>query len=1014
MTYDPILEPIQRALLTLDDDTLDGIAQLFALDTAPMAALDTESKVDYITTQVTVEDLLDVVEELEIPIELDEDAKAADGASASPPLAPASDSPAPDTSGSAGDGEASKLVEKEAEPADREPPPVPAWTPDAETREILLSFDEETLMGIAQLFELDVAPMWGLRPQEMLDFLVSRISREDMETVLAELLAGDDETGEDGGEAGVTAPDASATGAPADDVDAATPAPPSHPPAEEVPSEEPPSPVFEEVRETLALLSRENVMGLAEIFGLNVQALARKDRDELITILMSRVSAEELQEVFRDLEKSLSPGELEKLLREGKSLFSSGLVSETEESSVEDGTVKVGDREFPPPPSEDELLSRAREEAREGGEVPEGFEPDSTADVPPVQAGSPAGEEAREPSEEVSPQGEGTPSEGLGTAEPDREAVDADSSEVDLQELSAGARGAEESQDIPTPPEELVTSTEDSEASWRDIEMEEELQVLQQLRKVRVKTAKEPVRRVQKHRKHQVVLTPEEHADLQRRIKRWRIFDAGMVIYIILVTPFAFWPESTRPLMQEARQVVVALFREAPEPPPEAAAGPGPTEVVSSPPAQSPRPEAGVIPRQRFPVGTELVSGVVDVAAEATTLEGGIVLAAKRIGVDQGEVRKAVFQLAREAREPAEQALVSLVLGDLERAETLLTQALSEEGADEARLTYLLGQVAWKREEPQKAMGLFDEALEKGADEAEVHQARAAILRAQGDLDGALEALNRAIQADETYLLAHYEKVDILRTSGRLEEALEASTELMEQTTAEAAAHHDRGMILHEMGQLEEARDSFRRALEAAPVWRFASRSLAHNNLATVYEKLGSMSRAIEHFEKAVEEAKEDDEGPSVDLLTLNLGRAYLKGHFPEKAVPVLQEARDLFQMQPLGSGRKLLARANLYLGIALSQVHDFDDALEALRTSLALDPELHEARRRLQVVEAESARVDAVLTAGRQGTVSKKNPYRITRFANLEEIVIPRTNEELAEEAREKAEQPPAELEEE
>jgi Flp pilus assembly protein TadD len=130
------------------------------------------------------------------------------------------------------------------------------------------------------------------------------------------------------------------------------------------------------------------------------------------------------------------------------------------------------------------------------------------------------------------------------------------------------------------------------------------------------------------------------------------------------------------------------------------------------------------------------------------------------------------------------------------------------------------------------------------------------------------------------------------------------------------------GNVHDQLGQLEEARTAFERALESEPAG-----ALQHYNLGAVLEQLGNEAQAEAYYQRAIEEAEND----LATEASAALG-ALLRRHGRLEDAAAVHDAHleeDLTHVETL-----------VEHGICLSDLGNFDAAVERLRLALSFKPD--------------------------------------------------------------------------
>jgi type IV pilus biogenesis/stability protein PilW len=124
-----------------------------------------------------------------------------------------------------------------------------------------------------------------------------------------------------------------------------------------------------------------------------------------------------------------------------------------------------------------------------------------------------------------------------------------------------------------------------------------------------------------------------------------------------------------------------------------------------------------------------------------------------------------------------------------------------------------------------------------------------------------------------------------LMKAGRVREALEHLDEAVAKHPDNAPLRLHYGRIALQAGRFADAEASFRKALEIDPYL-----TDARNYLGAVLSELGRFAEAEEQFERALQ----DRAYPTPELLYLNLGLLRLEQHREEQAIEALRRAVEI------------------------------------------------------------------------------------------------------------------------
>jgi predicted TPR repeat methyltransferase len=156
-------------------------------------------------------------------------------------------------------------------------------------------------------------------------------------------------------------------------------------------------------------------------------------------------------------------------------------------------------------------------------------------------------------------------------------------------------------------------------------------------------------------------------------------------------------------------------------------------------------------------------------------------------------------------------AIRLLEADDFEEAQTLCSRALARH-PDWPQALHVMGIIAFKRNQPQRAVDL----------------------------------LRKAIDSDPDYVLAYNDLGNILHEMGELTQAIAAFSRLLELTPDDSRVLNNLGVVLKDNQQFEESIVALRKAVEIDPEY-----FNAHVNLSWTYQKLDNFTAAIASMERA-------------------------------------------------------------------------------------------------------------------------------------------------------------------
>lgn len=277
----------------------------------------------------------------------------------------------------------------------------------------------------------------------------------------------------------------------------------------------------------------------------------------------------------------------------------------------------------------------------------------------------------------------------------------------------------------------------------------------------------------------------------------------------------------------------------------------------------------------------------------------------------------------------------------------LLEEALAiEPEFPEARINLAI--VYYQQGKLEQALEQVDLVVEQSPEQAAAHEIRGRILEDQGHLSEALGSLQKAVEVDPR---DHRLKVllgQFYHRLGDFEEASTAFRDALREGGASADLYYNLALSQRAAGNLSDAMENLRRAAGMAP-----ADVRPHLMMAEIYQQQNEWDEALdvlleaeqrkpeesevvrqlgtvllhlgydEEARKRLERGTDDDPG-----VLANLGMVALEQGQPEKAAKYFRAALEK-ESSPLLWG---------YLGDALSQQDNLDEAEEAYRKALAED----------------------------------------------------------------------------
>jgi tetratricopeptide (TPR) repeat protein len=263
--------------------------------------------------------------------------------------------------------------------------------------------------------------------------------------------------------------------------------------------------------------------------------------------------------------------------------------------------------------------------------------------------------------------------------------------------------------------------------------------------------------------------------------------------------------------------------------------------------------------------------------------------------------------------------LLSLQMGDPERAETYLTRALDQGYRDTELVRYYLGQVAEERKQDALAINRY-ESVAKGEYLVSARTRHAGILARQGNLDDALNLL-RATEAtnDGQRIQLIQAEANLLRDAKRFEAVYKLLDKAVSQQPDHVDLLYDRAMAAEKINKLDVTEADLRKVIKLKPDYAHAYNALGY----TLVDKTDRLNEAAELLEKALSLAPDD-----AFILDSVGWMHYRKGNL-DKAREYLNRAWKLRQDPEIAA----------HLGEVLWMVGSRDEAYRLWDTSLQSNP---------------------------------------------------------------------------
>jgi tetratricopeptide (TPR) repeat protein len=173
--------------------------------------------------------------------------------------------------------------------------------------------------------------------------------------------------------------------------------------------------------------------------------------------------------------------------------------------------------------------------------------------------------------------------------------------------------------------------------------------------------------------------------------------------------------------------------------------------------------------------------------------------------------------------------------------------ALVPDPARELRGLLARGRELSRRNEADKALAAYSEAVRLDPNSAEAHACRADALNDKGQYDQALAECERALQLNPRLAVAFEYRADSYLGKRKFDQASQAIAQALEINPRLAGAYNDRGVLLALQGRPDKAVAELTKALELDP-----TDFRVFGNRASVYADLGEHAKAVSDYTEAL------------------------------------------------------------------------------------------------------------------------------------------------------------------
>ena len=257
--------------------------------------------------------------------------------------------------------------------------------------------------------------------------------------------------------------------------------------------------------------------------------------------------------------------------------------------------------------------------------------------------------------------------------------------------------------------------------------------------------------------------------------------------------------------------------------------------------------------------------------------------------------------------------------GKVDESEKICEQLLQIEPANENAL-YLLGLIAFRRGNYQKAENLVLQAIVINRNIAEFHNTLGTIYKAQGKSESAEKCFRKALELRPRYAASLANLGSLLIIRGKQHEAVDAYRKAIELEPDQPEFHHILGLLLTAIAKPEQGIEHYQKALLLKP------------DSPEIMACMAEAYKEQRKFSKAVAIGLEAIKLDSKSTRALNiLGDIYMDQNRTEDAIPYY---RRMLSVDPDS------VPAHWRLGTALHAQGKTAEARSHFRTAVKLDPE--------------------------------------------------------------------------
>lgn len=289
--------------------------------------------------------------------------------------------------------------------------------------------------------------------------------------------------------------------------------------------------------------------------------------------------------------------------------------------------------------------------------------------------------------------------------------------------------------------------------------------------------------------------------------------------------------------------------------------------------------------------------------------------------------------------------------GEIAKSDELLSKALASGAADDAQTQYFIGLIRFSQNKNAEALDAFNKAKTLDPTNAEAfYQAGETLARLDRNADAVAE-YKQATTLRPNYFEAWFSMGSTLYEMEKYPEAIEAYKQAVRYRNDNIEAYINLGEAYRQTNKFNEAESNYNLATT------FISRKPDYpkDDAADIYSKIGFViakqcelnirvakpckwDAAVTALEKAAQLSQNSVDAQNLGWAYYNAARTDLNAKNPTAAKPKLEKAK-LYLLQAASANPKFIEGPLMNLGMVLTDMGDYDGAIEALQKVVNKEP---------------------------------------------------------------------------